>query len=129
MSVREEARMGASVVVWAALGTVLLVLLIILGTAIYQHFETGLENQHTTNIRQTNQYVTSQQQHLVSLYADYRDLDTRAAVLGADPANANAVSAMRDQQRAIITEMRRTAVTLEPAQVPVDVAVLLSQNR
>ena len=110
------------------IATVALVLAVVVGTAVYQHFAVGLENQRTQNVRQTNQYVTSQQVHLTTLYADYRDLDTQIAKYAPDPANAALVAGFRDQQRAILRGMRATTATIEPSQVPADVARLLAQN-
>jgi hypothetical protein len=72
-----------------------------------------LENKKTEVIRQTNQYVTTQQQMLMQYAKEYRAAE-------ADGSTA--------QMSMIANQMQSVAVTLDPADIPSSVAAILAQE-
>lgn len=115
-------------IIWTFVIILTLTFATVAGVKVYQHYQLGIENDNTQIIRQSNQYVTSKQEHLVTLMADYRDLQVKIDVLSKDPSNSTTVAGMQDQERAIVREMRQTTATLQPDQIPPDIARFLAES-
>jgi hypothetical protein len=118
---RETAKHTPLFFIWILLA----VLGAMLATGAWLTYERHYQNQQTNITRQTNQYRTSTQQHLIVLMASYGDLDAKAGQYAGSPA---AVQGFRDQQRAIVLEMRQQAATMEPADVPPEVRQFLATH-
>ncbi len=115
-------------IIWTFVIILALTFATVAGVKVYQHYQLGIENRNTQIVRQSNQYVTSKQEHLVTLMADYRDLQVKIDVLSKDPSNMTTVAGMQDQERAIVREMRQTTATLQPDQIPPDIARFLAES-
>lgn len=85
-------------------------------------------DQQTEANRNSVQYVSTTQNVLRDSMEDYLELDVKIAELSQDPANQDIVDGMRAQQLAILSEMRGKADTLDPDQVPPEVAEFLANH-
>lgn len=113
---KEQAYWGCSAVWWlvglAVIGMVITVGWYLLRPTLY--------NLDTQAIRQSNQYVTTQQTQLRQWHAAWSRIDADIAA-GKTPEPQG-----RAQQRAIVDQMRQAADTLQPDQVPPDIAAFIA---
>jgi hypothetical protein len=117
-SVRDQGFLGCSLVVWVIALFVILSLLTLGGYLLRPIFY----NLDTQAVRQSNQYVTTQQTQLRSWYTAWQRLDAEIAAGRTPEAQGRA------QQRAIVEQMRQAADTMTPDQVPTDVAAFLATH-
>lgn len=91
------------------------------GLVFQRVFGVANANVNTDITRQSNQYITTQQQALSQKLEDWKRVDAQAATV-ADPAP------LRAQQAAIVSSMRTVTVTLAPDRVPADVRAFLATH-
>jgi Tfp pilus assembly protein PilN len=119
---REELRTTGWVAYWWVIILALILATSIVGYAVKPYFV----RQDTRIIRQSNGYVTSHQQALETMRADYDGLDVRLADLG--DGNPQLTDALRAQQAGLRRQMQAEAALI-PDDVPIDVRPLLGGAR
>lgn len=120
----EAARWTLGTVAIAAGSVGLLVLLLVMGITLWQHFEGGLISQHTLNVRHSIGYVDAQNAHCEQDISDYQ---AAAAALAHDT-DEQAQRADRAHMLALVADCRSTVGQLSPGEVAAPVAQFLAQE-
>lgn len=79
-------------------------------------------NKDTQAVRESNQYVFSEQRHLMVLLANYNNLQAK---IDKDAAYPNLVNDYRVQQKNLVEQMRELSATLNATQIPPSVNQLI----
>ncbi len=118
---KTSARTFAQVVIWAAL----LGMLLLCVSVAYLKVWPTLRGMWFEGMRSGNEYITTQETMLFTMYADYQDLEAQIALSQDKPA---VVAALEAQQEAILERMIRSAASIE-GHVPPEIARFLAAHQ
>lgn len=122
--VKTNARMTLSVGWWIAV----VVAFMAICSAAYLIAMPTFRNWWIKSFRSSNQYVTTKQTLLFTLYDEYERVETEIAELSTDESNSTLIEALRGQQKSILLRMRQEASLLQPDQVPYTIKTFLSEK-
>jgi hypothetical protein len=109
---------GVNIVVWV-IGLVLLSLAV---TAVWLGVERWRQNRITEIMRQTNQYVTTQQTMMMTWADEYQENKVRIA----ETNNAELKNALSSQNSAICEQIRQASIRIDPQYVPFQATQILN---
>jgi len=109
--------LGLNLVTWV----VILIVISIGVTAVWLGVERWRQNRLTEIMRQTNQYVTTQQTMMLTWADEYRENEIKAA----ETSNAEVKTALRSQNMALCEQMRQSSVRIDAQYIPADVSIIL----
>jgi hypothetical protein len=110
-----------------AIGVAIIIISILASIGYWVIYPQILEWKYEAN-RNSQEYITTTQRVLQEKLTTYLNLETEVAELSRGSDNNNIIAGMRAQQKAILNEMRSLVETIDPQQIPPNVAKFLAEH-
>ena len=110
--------LGLNLIGWIIFFVVISIVL----TGVYLGIEKWRQNRLTEIMRQTNQYVTTQQTMMLTWADEYQENNVRAA----ETDNAELKTSLHSQNIALCEQMRQASVRIDAQYVPPSVSAILT---